>query len=200
MVSIQDLKAKNAVKNGTDPGTAAPKVEPTQGWPEKNLDDNVKSGPKTYLYSTVHSPSLSLHLGGKTVQAKDGVLKLNQIQHEELQELIALGRPDISSNVRLLDPEAAEKIARDYLERHKPVAGKGMTHSSKNAERNDFTQLPEGADPEYRHATSVDASPEAMRERALRLQKEKMGTLDVKESEFAHPEDDKIPEKLAPNS
>lgn len=91
-----------------------------------------------HLYSATHSEAFKIQLSSGEVQAKDGLLKLNEAQHKELQKLIASGRPDIAQNLVHLDPEAAAKVAKAHMEAMKnkrPDANRGSTHSQAAASK-----------------------------------------------------------------
>lgn len=80
---------------------------------------------KMFKYSTPNLDNFAIQLGGKTISAKDKVLTLTEDQNNELQELLASGRPDIAQHVFLIDAKAAEEVARKYIETHKPQAQSG---------------------------------------------------------------------------
>jgi hypothetical protein len=88
---------------------------------------------KVFLYSCPHSEAMKVNFTDGTVTAKDGVLTLNEVQHKELQMLIKKHqRFDLAQNCIFLDPEAAEKTAREYQAAHpkNPAAQKGATSSA----------------------------------------------------------------------
>lgn len=93
---------------------------------------------KQYLYSTPQSPTFSIHLTGETVQSNKGVMVLNQVQHDEVQNLITKHRRfDISQNMVLMDLSGAEEVARRHMaeEANKPQAARGMSSTSHSAAR-----------------------------------------------------------------
>lgn len=93
---------------------------------------------KEYIYSTPLSERFGIHLSSGEVRANNSVLKVNEDQHKEIQDLIKSGRPDIAQNAVLLDPAAAEKIALAHIEKQKlaqPMASRGATSTMHTAAR-----------------------------------------------------------------
>lgn len=94
------------------------------------LDDT--NAEKTYMYSTPNADNYTIQLSDENVSAYRGVLTLNQAQHDEVQKLITKHkRFDISQNIILLDFEAAERIAKEHIEkesqRHAAARGASST-------------------------------------------------------------------------
>lgn len=83
------------------------------------------------MYSTPHSPGISIKLGGRTWKAKNSVLTLPVSYARELDQL-AMVRGDVSSNfVKLADRGAAEALARAHMAANsKPQAQPGGMTSS----------------------------------------------------------------------
>lgn len=136
------------------------------------------------IYSTPLSEAFSLQLTSGTVTARDGQMKVSEEQHNEIQKLIKSGRPDIAQNVVLLDPKAAEAVARAYIERHKkPDAVKGMFGSESGSFREIKPQ--EGVD--TRNDLNIQAA-----------QAENLRRLGVEEQEAVHAEDQ--PLRVDPNA
>lgn len=144
MSILDDIKNKNAGKAADAPTKPELVKEISKTVvlpPEARVA--LHNPPKTgqFIYSCPHAEAFSIHLGGGEVRAKDGLMYLDQKQHDELQALIKSGRPDIAQNAVLLDKDAAEKIALEYLAKHKAEAARGASHSNANAERMDFREV-----------------------------------------------------------
>lgn len=101
----------------------------------------VVEGEKTYDYATPHSDGYSFYFAdGSFVQTENGVMRLNQTQHDEIQTLIKKHRRhDIAQNMVLVDRDAAEKAARAYLAQ---LEGKKQGHAgaSSTGQRHNLTQ------------------------------------------------------------
>lgn len=88
------------------------------------------------MYSTPHSPGISIKLGGRTWKAKNSVLTLPASVARELDQL-SMVRGDVSSNfVKLADRGAAEALARAHMAANsRPQAQSGgMTSSNAKVE------------------------------------------------------------------
>lgn len=84
---------------------------------EPKNDETNNNLPKEYLYSTPNADNYTIQLTDENVTAYRGVLTVSQAQHDEIQKLITKHkRFDISQNIVLLDPEAAERIAKAHME------------------------------------------------------------------------------------
>ena len=126
-------KNKTTVK---EPAHTAPMVQPKDVEPVEE---------KTYDYATPHSDGLTFHFNdGTSVKTENGVMKLNQTQHNEIQGLLKKGRPDIAQNMVLVDRDAAEKAARAYLEAQ-ALKRQGHAGASSTASRHQLAEL-QGAD------------------------------------------------------
>lgn len=82
-----------------------------------------------FKYATT-TPEFGLQFNSAphTVHAVNHVLTLNEKQHEELLELLP-HRSDIAQNLRRIDIDAAEKMAREHLGKQRPQAHQGPRHS-----------------------------------------------------------------------
>lgn len=110
------------------------------------MADEVK---QTHFKYAVKSEGFNIWLQGKHLHAKTGVLTLNEKQNEELKELIASGRFDISTELTYLDEKGAEAVAKNVLANMKAVAHQGSSHSQSNAERTNGPVVPvKGKEPE----------------------------------------------------
>lgn len=108
---------------------------------ESKLPEHKK---KKHLWSSVYSPEMSVHLAGGTIKANKGILRLTDSEHQELLELIASGRPDLSQNLKHLDVAAAEEIAKVHMAGQvaKPQAAQGAFGTDKAAEKgNTFLEV-----------------------------------------------------------
>jgi hypothetical protein len=124
--------------------------------PEANISQAPKSD--EFYYSCPLSESYSIHLNNGEVRAKNGVLKVNKKQHEEIQNLIKSGRPDIAQNAVLLDRNAAEQFARAHIERQRQAASRGVSSSAtaEAAHNVRFGRDPQNVGPGERGVINLD--------------------------------------------
>lgn len=98
---------------------------------------------RPHKYAVTNADNFTVGVGGRDVKSVDKILSLTQDEHEELQDLMANGRTDISQNLTYLDAEAAEKVAKKFLESQKPQASRGSVDTSalKNVEGRNLPQV-----------------------------------------------------------
>lgn len=136
------------------------------------LDKRLNAG--EFLYSSPNSDGFSIMLSDGEARAKEGLLKLNKKQHEEVQALLKTGRPDIAQNLILLDPDAAAAIAREHMARHRkpdavkgPVNSHGTQQEAQGAQNTNFRELKPTGEITYPHQASVEASSQNVRNQAV---------------------------------
>lgn len=74
--------------------------------------------------------SYSIQLTSGEVCAVRGQLRMSIEQDQELQALLKKGRPDIMQNIKRLDFDEAERIAKQHMERSQQQASRGASSSS----------------------------------------------------------------------
>lgn len=137
-------KLKNMQQNKDAPPVKVPPEAPSQG----NLNANQqRRQPEpepeevTYDYATPNSDGLTFHFAdGTSVTTENGVMRLNQTQHNEIQTLIKKHRRhDISQQMHLVDKDAAEKAARAFLATLE-AKKQGHAGASSTAQRHQLNQ------------------------------------------------------------
>ena len=129
MSLLDNVKKQDA--NAQINKNAAP--TPTPKPAAQSIEASAPDEAKTYDYATPHSDGLMFHFeDGSSVKSENGVMTLNQVQHNEIQRLIKKGRPDIAQQMVLTDKDAAEKVAREYLARQaeKKAAHQGASSTA----------------------------------------------------------------------
>lgn len=137
VVDTRNPKPESGMKQDGKKTMTTDRLAPIQG---RGIDHLPKKD--EVLYSCPHAEGFSMHLSTGEVRAVQGLMKVTQDQSDEIQALIRSGRPDIAQNAILLDPVAAEEIAREWMLRHKAEAGRGAS----NAENANFREIREQPD------------------------------------------------------
>lgn len=123
---------------------------------------------RPFRYAVMSLDQFTIDLAGRHIVSSNKVLSLSKAENAELQKLMRSGRPDITSNIQLIDLAAAEKVAKAHMAGQKGVALQG-------AHNTNFTPSAQGKDAVSLHPVVKVPTPEGVGMTAMERLKARTG-------------------------